>query len=133
MASAFTSTAVVTRGWFAPSASANHLLVELPYRGEQGRLVRGTCVSVPVPQLVRTHISYIPCRRAYVYEYVCTINNVCAQSSCALSGGWGGVVSHQTFAISLSVSRSEGNFEVSSVTFPGGLDPTFLLSRFGER
>ena len=61
-----------TRRWFAPSAFANHLLVELPYRGGQGRLVRRTFVSVPVPRLVRTYISYIHRRRTYVPEYACT-------------------------------------------------------------
>ena len=41
--------------------------------------------------------------------------------------------SHQTLGIPLSVSGSEGNFEVSFVALPGGLDTVLILFRFGER
>ena len=44
----------------------------------------------------------------------------------------GGVVSHQTLAIPLSVSGSEGNFEVSSVVVPGGLNPRFFCQGSGN-
>ena len=41
--------------------------------------------------------------------------------------------SDQTIAIPQSVSSSEGNFKVSCVALPGGLDTALLSSRFGER
>ena len=37
----------------------NHLLVELPYRGGQSRLVRGMFVFVPVPRLVIVVVVYL--------------------------------------------------------------------------
>ena len=68
--------------------------MELPYRGEQGILVRGTFVSVAVPQLLRTYISYIHRRRTYVHDtavYLCMRVILLYIIINTLTGGWGGV------------------------------------------
>ena len=84
--------------WFAPSASANHLLVELPYRGGQG-IDWSEGRSFPYLTAVSMHI-YI-----YIYLIFTAAIRTCLNMRVLRVGG---VMSPRSLAISYSVSDIEG-------------------------